>query len=694
MNLAIESQTEAVMKISNDHASKSKWLNNLGNSYHLRYEHLSQSEDLDKALDYLDQATSLVPENHPDKYAWLYNLHRPYYSRFQARHDPSDLDKAISCQMQAVAFAPKTYAYSAELLEKLGELHQCRFEQSSRHTDLNAAIECFRDSATFSAGFPTIRLEAAHKWAKLCHKVHRSAIEAYTQAMALIPQVAWIGSTTSRRYEYLISHIKHLANEAAVAAIGSGQYALAVEWLEEGRSIVWGQMLQLRTPFDDLSVQDPRLAKELQQVALEVDLASSMNPGRVGVVLTSATSEQVAQSRRRSAERWESLLKDARHLHGFERFLKPKQFSDLKSTSATSTVVLINMHEEQCDALAILPESTDPVHISLPAFSYVKAIQSRHIMDTIQHTRARCNLQQRKPVFLEDDPPDTLENTLNVLWSDIVRPILEHLGYITTRNPADELPRITWCATGLLAFLPLHAAEYYHGNTKERVFDYVVSSYSPTLSALLAPVQPTAQFAGVLGVGEAAPKSAIPLPGTIAELDQLEQIVGSHGVPFTRLDEDRATCDAVLEQIEEHSWVHLACHASQDLFDPTMSSFQLHGGSLSLAAISSKSLKQAQFAFLSACETATGHKQLPDESIHLAAGMIMVGYQAAIATMWSIKDEDAPLVSTKVYKKLLQGGIPQSQRAAVALHEAMAELRGLIGEKEFVRWVPYIHVGK
>jgi CHAT domain-containing protein len=45
-------------------------------------------------------------------------------------------------------------------------------------------------------------------------------------------------------------------------------------------------------------------------------------------------------------------------------------------------------------------------------------------------------------------------------------------------------------------------------------------------------------------------------------------------------------------------------------------------------------LKDAVFAFLSACETAKGDTEQPDQAIHLAAAMLFVGFKSIVATMW------------------------------------------------------------
>ena len=48
-----------------------------------------------------------------------------------------------------------------------------------------------------------------------------------------------------------------------------------------------------------------------------------------------------------------------------------------------------------------------------------------------------------------------------------------------------------------------------------------------------------------------------------------------------------------------------------------------------------KRLPKVQLAFLSACQTSVGDKSLSEEAVHLAAGMLAVGYRGVIATMWS-----------------------------------------------------------
>lgn len=222
--------------------------------------------------------------------------------------------------------------------------------------------------------------------------------------------------------------------------------------------------------------------------------------------------------------------------------------------------------------------------------------------------------------------------------------------------------------------------------------NFVISSYTPTLTALLTAAPSSGVHSEVLAVGQEATPGQSRLPETVAEL----ACIKAHTRPpfyYTQIDRESATTESVLAAMESHSWVHLACHAHQNVQDPAESGFFLHDGTLSLAKITQKAFKNKGLAFLSACQTATGDKKLADEAVHLASGMLMAGYPSVIATMWSIMDEDAPLIASSVYGQLLEGGYMDCRDAAKALHVAVGDLRAKVGEKAFARWVPYIHIG-
>jgi CHAT domain-containing protein len=119
----------------------------------------------------------------------------------------------------------------------------------------------------------------------------------------------------------------------------------------------------------------------------------------------------------------------------------------------------------------------------------------------------------------------------------------------------------------------------------------------------------------------------------------------------------------------------------------------LEDGLLQLSDIIKKQLPNAEFTFLSACQTAKGEQRRPEEAIHIAAGMLLAGYRGVVGTMWSIRDNDAPFVADDLYMRLLKYGKPNSANAAQALHTTIRRLRERPGGCPFASWVPFIHMG-
>ncbi|KAG8738820.1 hypothetical protein FRC11_001119, partial [Ceratobasidium sp. 423] len=491
----------------------------------------------------------------------------------------------------------------------------------------------------------------------------------------------------SQRYRDLLT-VENLAAKAASAAILHSDLMLALEWLEHARCVVWNQSLMLRSPLDPLRLSHPDLAARLEAVSKKLHDAGSEFPTPQAPSSGSIDLEQAGQRRRRLAKEYDELLAQARSLPDYANFLQPMKANSLVCAARYGPVVVIMCHKARCDALLVIPQHGIE-HLHLANFTEYKARNARSEIETsLRHRGLR---ERGVRIHPGAEQRDHIGSVLAVLWQDIVKPVLDFLGYID-HVPTNNLPHITWCPTGPLSFLPLHAAGNYD-QPRSRVFDYVISSYTPTLTALLTCTPSSlTRTSRVLAIGQANTPGHTALPGTTGELACLKGHA-QNIAEYSQLTGDQATTTAVLDAMEQHDWVHLACHAHQNVKDPTKSGFYLHDGTLDLATISRRSFKNKGLAFLSACQTATGDEKLPDEAIHLASGMLMAGYPSVIATMWSIKDSDAPFVADKVYGRLMKDGKIGTGEAGEALHYAVAALRDNVGEKEFARWVPYIHIG-
>jgi hypothetical protein len=108
-------------------------------------------------------------------------------------------------------------------------------------------------------------------WATCAHlSTNHSALDAYKVAFQLLPQLAWLGLSISDRHHHLLK-ASVIVRDAVAAAIAAKQYDTAIEWLEQGCSIVWGQLLQLRNPVDHLQDKHSHLAKRLQYLSRSLE---------------------------------------------------------------------------------------------------------------------------------------------------------------------------------------------------------------------------------------------------------------------------------------------------------------------------------------------------------------------------------------------------------------------------------------
>ncbi|KAF8906147.1 CHAT domain-containing protein [Mucidula mucida] len=369
--------------------------------------------------------------------------------------------------------------------------------------------------------------------------------------------------------------------------------------------------------------------------------------------------------------------------------MKPKPFDELKNAALHSHVVALNIAWWRCDALILRHQSQDLymffAQVSPEVLQQLFMTFSRPKNDT--GTMGGCE--------------GSLEQVLSHLWECIVEPILTALGCMETSSDHD-LPRITWCASGLLAFLPLHAAGPYldrvERSRRSSALDLAIHSYVPSITSLLnaTRVRHDLNESGapptIFAVSQPATPHQIPIPSTITEVKAIQHVATSHGL--TWLNDSAATTSAVLADMEEHAWVHLACHAVQDPLEPLQSAFLLHDGGLTLRSIMRLRFDRGKaLAVLSACQTATGDSKVPDEAVHLAAGMFMAGFQNVVGTMWSINDKDAPVFATAFYSYLINEASGDSGQTAQALHHAVRKMRDQVGESNSLKWVPFIHVG-
>ncbi|KAF5332601.1 hypothetical protein D9611_005496 [Ephemerocybe angulata] len=391
----------------------------------------------------------------------------------------------------------------------------------------------------------------------------------------------------------------------------------------------------------------------------------------------------------------------------------------MQNLPKSGPIVIIDLDGRRCDALALLDGLDKPILISLPNFSYAKGNKYRSDLDSqlrTRHLRSRaleefasadCAASGRA---IKSGPAGhgagTVHQVLRGLWEDIVKPILDALGFSRVDTGSGDVPpKLWWCPTGPLSFLPLHAAGIYGGSSPETVLDYVISSYTPTITAITNIVNGSRSIdpgvSGLFLTSHPNPSNASVIPGTTKEVRSIFANAEKSGIKVLKIEGDELTVDECLEHMQQFSCIHLACHGSQNAAEPLKSRFLLHQGSLELGTILRSNLKNADLAFLSACQTSTGEEKLPDEAVHLAAGMLAAGYRRVVGTMWSISDRAAQDVSVAYYEYLLarqKGGDNPTfdgTHSAHALYHATQQLRDRLDDSEdsLLTWIPFVHFG-
>ena len=125
------------------------------------------------------------------------------------------------------------------------------------------------------------RLLAALTWVELSVLwSHPSSLDAYRKSLELLQVLISTGSSLESLHYRLTSNVqlkgtRHLAVDAAACAVREGHIEMALELLEQGRSLLLTRAGRYRTPVNDL---DDTLAGEFRAISAKME-ASAMTTG-------------------------------------------------------------------------------------------------------------------------------------------------------------------------------------------------------------------------------------------------------------------------------------------------------------------------------------------------------------------------------------------------------------------------------
>lgn len=404
------------------------------------------------------------------------------------------------------------------------------------------------------------------------------------------------------------------------------------------------------------------------------------------------------------AREWDGLAEQVRRLGPqLADFLRPPRAESLLPAAGDGAAVLVNVTARRCDALVVTAGGVRPVRLPDLTADEAGDLAVRHLrrLAGVDRTAAELHLARERVSRRADaatfqahhaanlaaqraqaDLDGDLTTTLGRLWDLVAEPVLATLP---------EGSRVWWCPTGPLNFLPLHAAGRYD-RPGSSVLDRSVPSYTPTLRALAGarragPDAAAADRMLVVAVPEVPDGPLLPQAA-----DEAELIRGFFPADrLTLLEGEQATRDAVLGALPAHRWVHFSCHGVQDHERPSRGGLLLHDDRLTVADVG-RGRYRGEFAFLSACHTASGGTAMPDEVITLAAGLHHAGFRHVLATLWSVDADVARLLTEAVFADLTRGGRFDPAGAAAAARAAVLTLRAADPGRPS-RWALFTHTG-
>ena len=697
LDRAIVMNGQAVAFTPEDHPALSSRLNNLGDVLQRRFVQTGAMEDLNRAITTLEQAVAFTPENHPNRVGRLNNLGIALHKRYEQTGSMEDLDRAIVTKEQAVASTPDDHPDRASMLNNLGTTLQSRFERSGSMEDLDRAIATKELAVMTPTAPPSIRVLAADSASQLL--VDRDS-NSWNRAKAILRIAVDLLPTTSPRTlnqldrQYNISQFAGITSRAVSVSLQCGETPYrALQLSELGNGVLATLHIQMRSDVLLLKESHPDLAHPFY------DLRDQLDPPSNFMHSTELSTRADAENRRTLSNKFDKLLGKIRQLEGFEHFLLAPSESELKRLAAFGPIVVFNVSKIRSDAFIVKVDDIRFVPLPLLTNTHLKAYTKRFLIAV--HT-----LRYRSYAYARQE----IQTILEWLWDAAVSPVLDELKFTQVPSSNSVWPRVWWVGSGLLNILPIHAAGYHQIGSPRNVINRVISSYTPTIKALayareryLRVASLKSQKALLVGMPETPGLNNGDLPSVATEINNLNRFLSSH-IQTTVIQ--MPTKENVLSVLRDHQIIHFACHGYSSPRNPSQSRLLLNDWQISPLTVSdltALNIPMSQFAFLSACHSASSRDfRLLSESINLSSAIQLAGYPSVVGTLWNVRDNHSAEIAKDVYAQILVENKLDTKCSAEALHHAVRSLRDrtrtVPGFKKKTQddpfvWAPYIHLG-
>ena len=670
----------------NDYNHGITWTN-LGDTLLAKHGMDDSPEILEEAIGAYRNALATIPATHYERSEVLASLGRSLYEQSRTS-GPASVDEAITVFEEALATSSLERPNRPEYALGLASALMSRYRSSGIAEDRDKAMLVLSKTAQATTGVPWLRLAAFRRLGEISAQSGQwdDAIPAFSAAVDLLPLIAPIHLRRADQ-EYTLAQWPGVASDAAACVLRQSPAAeeMALRLLERGRGILVSHALKSGSVLSWLRDRDPALAARLEWLYRELSPESHApavpppDSGNQAAQLMQAHSSDRPHFLGRELSIVQSQVSD---LAETDRYVAEPSMEDLRSVAADGPVVTINVSDYGSDALILTADGVEIVRLADVTATAVK----EHVVAFLDAQSAAWD--SGRP-GARREAEESVSATLGWLWDSVCGPVLDRLGFRREVTSAGG-PRVWWLPTGLLSFLPLHAAGHHDQRGKPEpptVMDRVISSYTPTLRSLLLNrgKKTTPGFRRMLAVAVPDSPGHAHLPGVNFEITRIKERFPE----ATVLQGADARHDEILAGLPDSNWAHFACHALADLVSPSASSLIAEDHPISVLEISNLHIPHGEFAYLSACGTTRGSIALADEAIHLTGAFQLAGYTHVVGTLWPVDDDISMTIADHIYGAVSLVGVPA---IAPALHEVVRGLRDNYPRLPSL-WASHVHVG-
>lgn len=441
-----------------------------------------------------------------------------------------------------------------------------------------------------------------------------------------------------------LAETNNLPRRAAYALARTGDLQAAVLTLEQGRARGLSENLDRdRSDLTQLQQLAPSLYTQYRDITNQRrNLESQERLRMTSGDRHSLTPEALRTEALQIHESLTKIIEQIRQVPSYEDFLAQPTFDDIRQTLRFG-IPLVYLVTTSAGSLALILTQENINQLWLDDLTENSLQELFLAWFSAYYDQSQTN----RKAWL-----DAIDQGTRQLWQPLMLPLINHLQQ-------HNFQQAILISTGLLSFLPLHAAWVEDSTAptgRYYALDAIHFTYAPNARSL-STAQEIAQrtFAdSILAIDEPEHDGAKPLPNSKREVKAAIATFQNSQI-FTQ---EQATREAVLAALPHYKILHCSCHGNANLQEPLKSGLAMTGKSeeaiLTLRDLLDLKLVEnnqggIRLAILSACETGLAGIELADEAISLPTGLLQAGVAGVAASLWSVSDLSTMVLLSRFY---------------------------------------------